>query len=136
LSDTVCNSCGSCCDPVVLPYTKLDAMTDYMLPERTRRWVIDDLTPMSRRDVLNREPWLLDRSTRLSVSPDGGDLFVPYFYSCRWFDKAERRCTNWEDRPDPCRAYPWDDGPPQPTAALPPTCSYRADIGQPVEIRQ
>jgi Fe-S-cluster containining protein len=131
---TECNGCGSCCDPVTIPYTKLDAATDYTLDDRTRRWVLDDLTPMSRRDVLDREPWLLDKSTRLSAAVDGGDLFVPYFYSCRWFDETERRCTNWDDRPAPCRMYPWLDEP-QPTAALPPTCSFRADIGQPVEIR-
>lgn len=111
-------------------------MRDRSLSERTRRWLLDDLTPMSRRDVLAREPWLLDANEpRLSRSPDGGDLFIPFFYSCRWFDRETRRCTNWEDRPEPCRAYPWGDGPPDHTAALPPTCSFRADIGQTVEIR-
>ncbi len=132
---TECNGCGSCCDPVVLPYTPLDAAEDYTLDDRTRQWVMYDLKPMSRRQVLEREPWLLDKSTRLSASPDGGDLFVPYFYSCRWFDPAERSCTNWNDRPAPCRAYPWGDAEPVKTAALPPSCSFRADIGQPVYVR-
>lgn len=133
---TDCNSCGSCCDPVVTAYTKIDAQTSPDMDPADRAWVLNDLTPMKRSDVLAREPWLLDRSPRLSMAQDGSDLFVPYFYACRWFDADSRRCTNHDGRPPACRDYPWGDREPNPTAALPPTCSYRADQGLPVELRR
>jgi Fe-S-cluster containining protein len=130
---TECNGCGSCCDPVVVSYTKIDAQTSPDMDPADRAWVLNDLTPMPRRQVVEREPWLLDGSPRLSMAQDGGELFVPYFYSCRWFDGDTRQCTNHDGRPPACRGYPWRDHAPQPHAALPPTCSFRADVGQPVE---
>lgn len=29
-----------------------------------------------------------------------------YHYTCRHFDSKTKNCTNYEDRPDMCRAYP------------------------------
>jgi uncharacterized cysteine cluster protein YcgN (CxxCxxCC family) len=53
--------------------------------------------------------------------------------ACDNYDEETRRCTDYENRPDICRRYPWFNGVPVPGAQLPPTCSFRADIGLPVE---
>jgi Fe-S-cluster containining protein len=64
-----------------------------------------------------------------------GQLSETFYFRCRHFDRETRRCTDYENRPAMCRDYPWYGGEPQEAAALPPTCSFRADIGEvPVAI--
>jgi len=132
---TECSGCGSCCQPVVLPFTKDELMRAKGVPERTRDWIMNDLTPMPRREAKQREPWLF-AIDRVLADYDGiidiEDNY-PMFYRCRWFDDDRRTCTNYDNRPEPCRRYPWPNGKVNRRAALPPTCSFRADQGLPVE---
>lgn len=90
---------------------------------------------MKHREVRAVEPWLLD-TPNLTMTLHG-EATLPYFYRCRWFDRDTRTCTNYDDRPPGCRDYPWGatGGVPDPRAALPPSCSFRADIGLPVYLR-
>jgi Fe-S-cluster containining protein len=124
-----CNTCGACCDPVTLPFTQQEAIEATGLMPRTRDWILHDLTPISRKEAKRKAAWVWsDRIGAKKMSE-----VMQFFYRCRWFDPESRLCSNWQNRPLPCSGYPWGDDPPRPEAALPPTCSFRADIGKPVE---
>lgn len=136
---TECNGCGGCCDPVVLSYTQEQARRTLPFEwgdPRTRQWVIEDLTPITRAEGLRRAPYLSAGGKTLVDENGEPSILWSHFYECRWFDREARRCTNYEARPIVCREYPWLTGVPDPAAALPSECSFRADIGQPVEIRR
>lgn len=129
---TECNGCGSCCHPVLLPYTQLEARSKWArnIDPVDLEWTLNDLAPMSRREVRKLEPWLLD----MALTGRTEDEVLPFFYRCRHFDETTRQCNNYPNRPPACRNHPWRDGIPQPGTALPPTCSFNADIGQPVAM--
>lgn len=128
---STCNGCGSCCDPVSLPFTQDEARRNTRIEPRTRKWLLEELTPMPRREAREKEPWLFTTNIHGRFLEDS----LPFYYRCKWFDEETRACTNYDDRPEPCRDYPWGDGPPKPNAALAPSCSFREDIGQPVILR-
>lgn len=123
-----CNGCGCCCDPVTLPVTQLEVLRAKGIPWRTREWILEDLRPISRRTAKEKAPWLFGRLTERII-----ENALPMFYECRWFDQTQRLCTAYENRPKPCSDFPWAGKPPRPTAILPPMCSFREDIGKPVE---
>lgn len=135
---TECNSCGACCDPVTLPfdYSHLLEWARNM-SDRDAHWVRTAIMPMTPIEAYQHEPWLRRADLVSSVQANGivmdGDSV--FFYRCRWFDRDARQCTQYDKRPDVCRVYPWPDGTPLDGVALPPTCSFRADLGQSVEIR-
>lgn len=121
---TVCNGCGGCCDPVTLSAPREESLARTDISPRERQWLTFELVPMSFQEAALKEPQLAD------AHPDH-----IWFYRCRNFDEVTRHCMAYENRPPTCRGYPWDGGPPKPQAVLPPACSFRADIGQPVELR-
>ncbi len=130
---TECNGCGSCCDPVMLPYGKLEAVRWAMDPA-DRRWTLEDLTLMSHKEVKAKDPEfyaaVMDIDRKLSLNGDR-----PFFFSCKNFDEQTRECRIYEKRPPACRDYPWRGKAPRKTP-LPSSCSFRADIGQPVIFRE
>lgn len=124
------DGCGACCDPVVLPFTAREfAMGAAGEDHETRRFVADSLTQLRRRDGLDRAPWFRGR-TMVRDLGDVSTIGTEVFYECRHFDREERRCTNYADRPRLCRAFPWGDVKPHPAASLPPMCSFNADVGR------
>ncbi len=124
-------NCGACCDPVVLPYTRLEAMTDPRISPAERRWAQDSLSPMGDKEGYAKMPHL----RRPDMVDQFGAPARPFFFRCRKFDSQTRECTDYENRPAVCRGFPWGGGPPRPDAALPLQCSFRADLGEvPVEI--
>lgn len=135
---TDCNGCGQCCSPVVLPYSRheaqmlLPAVRHEMFTEREWRWIMEDLEPIPRRDGLARAPYLTDGKTRLMVDGYGEVVLFSNFYRCRQYDEETGRCLTYDDRPEVCAEFPWYGDPPDPTKAIPPPCSYNADVGQPV----
>ena len=128
---TTCNGCGCCCDPVVMPFTQAEAVRMPLseLDPVHRRWILNDLTPMPYREGIAKAPWLRGQ---LMATADGTGV-TPFFFRCRWFDQDSRSCTNYENRPEVCSGYPWSGEPPRPDAALPPACSFNADVGRAVE---
>jgi len=126
-----CNSCGACCDPVSLPFTQSEMAQATDVPLDIKRWVLYDLTPMSGREAKAKEPWIFAHN----IVAHRTDESIPFFYRCRHFDPEQRVCTAYEQRSSACRDYPWGDKAPNPNAALPPSCSFREDIGKPVEVR-
>jgi Fe-S-cluster containining protein len=108
---TACSSCGGCCSPVSLAWTQDDVrrMMPFQIDDRTRRWVLEELHPLTRREAR------------------------PTYYRCDNYDPGTRQCTAYDDRPGVCRDHPTYGQPVNPGASLPPGCSYRADIGQPVD---
>lgn len=142
---TECNSCGACCSPVVSVFAPTDLRR--MMPGRlspTARLDIahlrDHCTPISRREGLARAPYLSDGVTVMGVpgSPESTMISFSFFYECEYFDSDTRRCTNYDNRPPMCADYPWYGQDPLATEterskALPRMCSFRADIGKPVE---
>lgn len=84
-------------------------------------------------------PWLFEGNYRNSIGPDGE--VITFYYSCKWYDDVERRCTNYENRPTVCSEYPWGASDRRSIMAqqvlLPPSCSFNADVGRevvPIEL--
>lgn len=128
---TCAEGCGSCCNPVTLPYTRIEAMMLPDIPLDQRQWAERSLTAMSPREAYELAPWLRGKKLRTAE----GEMVQPFFFRCAHFDPETRRCTDYDNRPYMCRSFPWYDSEPRPDAALPPTCSFRADIGEvPVAI--
>lgn len=131
---TECSGCGSCCSPITLAFTQEDVrrLLPAQMDARTRRWILHELVPISRREGKARSPWT-DHAA-MHIRAGKFDPGYSHFYECRNFDRTTRRCTAYEDRPDVCRDYPYYGAKTlQPNIALPAWCSFRADIGKPVE---
>lgn len=129
---TECNGCGVCCDPVVLPITQIEALTAPLDPE-VRRWVLEDLIPMSRREAKAKFPLVFERPVH-QVLNGVATMLQPLFYRCRNYDPETGRCAIYETRPETCRDFPWAGGRPNPGIALPAPCSFNADVGRPVAV--
>lgn len=132
-----CNECGACCDPVVSPVSPqqlTNGVVDEVFGPQQARWMRDHLTPIRpRREGLAK---VRDWNSGMTEWLLRGEpvILLSWFYRCDLFDEDTRRCIDWDHRPAMCRGYPWYDDGPDERKALPPTCSYREDIGQPVEI--
>lgn len=126
--------CGACCAPVMLPCNRWEYLADPGLSERARRWVAEDLRPMRPRDAVAALPWL-GEERRPTYGLDAGEMtFGTFYFSCRHFDPETRSCRDYDDRPESCRQYPlYGAERLADNIALPPMCSCRADVGQPVE---
>jgi Fe-S-cluster containining protein len=94
---------------------------------------MDELKPLNPRIAYERAPWLKARRGQLRIGAAGSVL--RFFYECSNYDRETKRCMAYDDRPPACRAFPtkvtgrWPDG----RVSLPPACSYRADVGLPIE---
>lgn len=131
-----CNGCegsdvAGCCSPVMLPFSRLEAELaprDEMEAEN-RRWVLEDLTPISRREGLRRTPYVKDGLTIYGNENTGETFwFWSHFYDCKHYDAATKRCMNYDNRPPMCRDFPWYGVAPDPLKSLPEHCSYRSDV--------
>src|SRR5437868_6335194 len=133
--------CGACCDPVMSAISPLDMakMAPWEVDERTRRWYLEELTPLPRKEALARMPWLTQGGkTALGLDGRTGDVVIAFsmFYKCAQFDPETRRCRDYDNRPQPCRDYPFSGKAAAElthmdrATALPPSCSYRADLGE------
>lgn len=131
---TRCNGCegspvAGCCSPVVLPYSQIEAAKagDAIEPENLR-WVLEDLTPMTRREGLRQAPYMTNGLTILGNEDTGEATWVwSHFYTCRHYDADNKRCMNYENRPPICRDFPWYAGDVDHSKSLPEHCSFRAD---------
>ena len=130
---TTCNDCGACCNPVVLPVSPAQ-MAALGVRLTDGAWLREHLHPIPRRDGMARQPWARGRGWSERIDGHGQPVIeAAFYYECDRYDPVAKRCTDYEGRPSMCRDYPWSGGPPNPDADLPPTCSYRADLGLPVE---
>lgn len=120
------SGCGACCDPVVLPYTRLEAMRDPTISAEERRWASDALQPMGDKEGYAKMPHLRNRA----MADQFGVPARVFFFSCRHLDQETRRCNDYENRPAVCRGFPWQGQAPRPDAGLPLQCAFRADIGE------
>lgn len=138
---TSCNGCGRCCDPVVLPYTQDDARRaplsgpGMMYPEN-RRWVLEDLTPIRRRDglTLTNDYMPGGKTVVTQVATGRTEILFSHFFTCKWYNRETRACEAYDRRPPICSGYPWYDAPPDDTKTIPLECSFNADVGQPVKL--
>lgn len=124
---TTCREgCGACCSPVVLPYGPAEiAAVAARAGERERRWLLDELRPISRREGVRRRP-----ETRGIQQGANGEFAFAWHYECSNYDAETRRCLAFEERPDVCRLYPDGyDVPLNRSVVLPASCSFRADVG-------
>jgi Putative zinc- or iron-chelating domain len=130
---TECNGCGACCDPVTLPVSSAQLAT--MGSRLTDGdWMREHLHPIPRREGRARQAWAKGRGWNERIDEHGDPVIeAVFYYGCDRYDPVAKRCTDYEGRPGMCRDYPWHTGAPIEGADLPPTCSYRADIGLPVE---
>lgn len=103
------------------------------LSPRDRKWFLEELTPISRREGLKRARYLKSGLTSFSVEGKP-QLLATAFYDCVNLDPETGLCRSYDDLPATCAGFPEYQGPwPDPSKALPPTCAWRADLGLPVE---
>lgn len=133
---TKCNPAGGCnsgcCDPVVLAYSQSDVYrVPGVLEPENRRFVLEDLTPITRGAGLRRASYLKGGVTSGII---GGEIIMmfSFFYECRHFDTTTRECRNYANRPPMCRDFPWYGEPADETKSIPANCSYSADV--PVQL--
>lgn len=127
--------CGRCCNPVVLPFARIDVqLRGENLGPEDRRWVLEDLTPMSRRDAKDLAWYQFSRPTLGVVN--GRPVPGPaYYFRCRNLDPVTKACGIYDHRPPACEGYPWYGGEPHPDMAIPPECGYNLDVGrEPVPV--
>lgn len=127
-----CNGCGTCCDPFQMAYGPADIIAlGLRLDAHERAFYLEHLTPIKRGDGRRMVAHWSGGWSELYFG--GAATVVPsFFYQCDRYDAVAKRCTDYENRPDVCRGYPWYGEAPDPNKALPPTCSYLADVGKPV----
>lgn len=123
---------------MVLPFSQSDVRHHlHRFEPEDAHFVLTALTPIRpRREGLEKADYLSQGGrTVLGLGLDGAVVLFSEFYSCKFFDPVERRCTNYEGRPPMCRSYPWGGDPPDPAKALPPECEFVRDLGRvPVKL--
>lgn len=146
---TACNGCGDhpsavCCDPVVSVFSPT-MLADGSLDagqggdSSDVAWMRKHLTPIlpRRRGLDMVRGWSSGLSEIGEVDHRTGrvqlHLIPAWYYSCEFYDATHKRCLDYDNRPAMCRDYPWYGDPPDPSKVLPPTCSYRVDVGRTVE---
>lgn len=129
---TDCNGCGACCDPFMMVFSPNDILTlGPRLDAGERAFCEQHLTPIRRADGRRMVAHWSGGWSEMMVN--GKPQLLPaWYYQCDRYDPVAKRCTDYEHRPDVCRDYPWYGELPDPNKALPPTCSYLADVGKPV----
>lgn len=140
---TQCNGCGGCCDPVVSPFThrQLRGLLPIQMDAEqriNREFMLNHLTPISRREGLRRAPHLTQGGVTFAIFEGRPVEVWSQFYECDFYDPEAKACTAYEQRPPMCSGYPWYDGRPDPSAALPGPCEFHLDVGRkptPVTIR-
>ena len=110
----------------MLPYNRIEAITDEAIPKAERQWADRCLSAMPVKEALAKAPWLRGRL----LADRFGNPSSPFFFRCSNFDAATRQCADYDNRPDMCRGYPWYGQAPRRDAALPPDCSFKADLLQ------
>jgi len=136
---TECNSCGQCCEVIALSYRPEQADVLRLrgeIPEDEAEWAKNCLVPMSRRKVKELQPDLLHIMVpppQLIKSRLEAGTTIPYYYSCNNWNPETKQCMDYENRPSLCRGFPWFGKQPHRGKYLPTQCSFRADVGLPIE---
>jgi Fe-S-cluster containining protein len=128
-----CNGCGACCEPFVTVYGPFDLvrLAHTMEPEELA-FHREHLTPMRRKDGRRMAAWNSGFSE--FVIEGKAQLVATHYYKCDRYDPVAKLCTDYDNRPDVCRGFPWYGQRPDRRKSLPPTCSFNEDIGRPVEV--
>lgn len=110
-----------------------NGVADEVFGETEAEWMRVHLTPIKPRRI--GLAMVSDWSKGMTHWELDGKMFLQlsWFYECDLYDAEHRRCTDWNNRPNICRGYPWYEDGPDDTKALPPECSFRVDIGLPVQ---
>jgi Fe-S-cluster containining protein len=123
---TECNCCGDCCEAIGLTWSQafVRERAD-IFEERFRRWVVEELRPITSRRRLRE---LLPGVTRVEVD-NPGLVDTRHWFTCTNFDRENRLCRAHDTRPDTCAGFPWYGGNPRYDALrLYPRCSFHADV--------
>lgn len=136
---TECNSCGGCCDPVIMPMTMREMRERALVADDWERastaFVLEHFTELSQREGMRRAPWMADAMRGKSgLLFQGRVIPQPVYYECDQYNSETRECMAYDDRPPFCRGFPFHGGPPQ-QGLLPPACEFKRDIGEtPVSV--
>lgn len=91
---------GHCCEKFYLPYLyeeiqqRTKENPNWVIPHGDAAKIVEMIIPLT------------DVSTCMDGSPvKPGD--ENHYYTCKWFDKESRNCTNYENRPALCSGYPY-----------------------------
>lgn len=123
---TECSRCGDCCRAVGLIWSQ-EFVRDHpdLFGERFRRWVVEELRPISAPRVFQ----LLPAMAELDVEDPAG-LRGRHFFECTNFDAENNLCLAHDTRPDTCAGFPWYGEAPRFDLLRPyPRCSFHADVG-------
>lgn len=119
----------------MLPFTQQSFLEmNFERDTRQHEWVVNDLTRIPASEGFRVHTQL--RGVRML--DQWGNEAVPVFYRCRHYDDETNRCTSYDSRPDTCRDFPFGYGSTREmreAMALPPSCSFNADLGREVQVR-
>lgn len=94
-SSPLCQDCGYCCTMVVLSRSA-EEWLESVTGSREIKWFKSDLEVMSPQEA---------EATGLLVT--GLVREGLYFYECQMWDPAAGGCTDYGNRPEPCRRFPY-----------------------------
>lgn len=94
-SSPLCQGCGLCCSLVILTQPAQDFLADTGT-QRERRWLESDLVELD-----------LDEEMATGLPVDGLQHEGMHFYRCRLWDPATGQCSDYANRPDVCRRFPY-----------------------------
>lgn len=94
-SSPLCQDCGFCCTVLWL-YPSAKELLEGENNPRERHWLESDLVELS-----------LDEAMETGLLVDGLENENPHFYRCGLWDPVTSRCTDYDNRPDPCRRFPY-----------------------------
>jgi Fe-S-cluster containining protein len=129
MSDCAKRCTGHCCEDFSLPVSPMQLQHE---GKRARlfgksRFSRDEIIKISEMVVFLYEDYTdsnrKGRSKPKNVTLNKASCGRVYHYTCKHFDPKTRNCTNYENRPDMCRGYPYGS-----------QCTYRGCTYQPAAI--
>lgn len=112
--------CGLCCEQIGL---------NDVAVEKIFRPALEDLPPADHADhrYLREHLHFLRRADWADLNPQWRDSKHTTLFLCDVFDPVAKRCTDYENRPEMCKRYPFYGREPDYVNDI--TCVFQGDIG-------
>jgi uncharacterized protein len=96
-----CKQCGICCTAIRIKFSMCDMkriIKEQKLKKTDMNFAVKYWKPITPEKALSINPELKDMLLKHNLEG--------YFYTCRFFNKNNRKCSIHEQRPEVCKNYP------------------------------